>query len=85
MIPFFISFLTCRSIFFRSRYNLSLWILALRQQLSVLKRKQHSNFSAICRFPIRESRGISYLATDSPPPVMLSSLLEIRYQHPIYY
>jgi putative transposase len=39
MIPFFISFLTCLGAFFRSRYNLSLEILALRQQLGVLKRK----------------------------------------------
>jgi transposase InsO family protein len=40
MTAFFISFLTCFSAFFRSRYNLSLEILALRQQLGVLKRKQ---------------------------------------------
>jgi hypothetical protein len=40
MIPFFIGFLTCLSAFFRSRHNLSLEILALRQQLGVLKRKQ---------------------------------------------
>ena len=40
MIPFFISFLTCLSAFFRSRYNLGLEILALRQQLGILKRKQ---------------------------------------------
>jgi hypothetical protein len=39
MIPFFIGFLTCLSAFFRSRCNLSLEILALRQQLGVLKRK----------------------------------------------
>ena len=31
--------MTCLSAFFRSRYNLSLEILALRQQLSVLERK----------------------------------------------
>ena len=40
MIPFFISFLTCLGAFFRSRYNLGLEILALRQQLGVLKRKR---------------------------------------------
>ena len=40
MIPFFIGFLTCLGAFFRSRYSLSLEILALRQQLGVLKRKQ---------------------------------------------
>ena len=40
MPPFVISLLTCFSAFFRSRYNLSLEILALRQQLGVLKRKQ---------------------------------------------
>ena len=40
MIPFFIGFLTCLSAFFRSRYNLGLEILALRQQFGVLKRKQ---------------------------------------------
>ncbi len=40
MIPFCISFLACLSTFFRSRYNLSLEILALRQQLGVLQRKQ---------------------------------------------
>jgi len=39
MIPFFIGLLTCLSAFFRSRYDLSLEILALRQQLAVLKRK----------------------------------------------
>ena len=33
-------FLACFSAFLRSRYNLSLEILALRQQLGVLKRKQ---------------------------------------------
>src|SRR5215510_2456931 len=32
--------LTCLSAFFRSRYNLALEILALRQQLGVLKRKR---------------------------------------------
>ena len=41
MIPFFISPLTCLNAFFRSRYNLGLEILALRQQLGILKRKQH--------------------------------------------
>ena len=40
MVSFFISFLTCLSAFFRSRYNLGLEILALRQQLGILKRKQ---------------------------------------------
>jgi hypothetical protein len=39
MIPFFVSPLTCLSAFFRSRYNLGLEILALRQQLGILKRK----------------------------------------------
>src|SRR5919109_4899758 len=38
MIPLLI--LNCLSAFFRSRYNLALEILALRQQLGVLKRKQ---------------------------------------------
>ena len=38
MIPLFI--LTCLSAFSRSRYNLALEILALRQQLGVLKRKR---------------------------------------------
>src|SRR5262245_22596351 len=38
MIPLFI--LSCLSAFFRSRYNLALEILALRQQLGVLKRKR---------------------------------------------
>ena len=37
MIPFFISFLICLGAFFRSRCSLE--ILALRQQLGVLKRK----------------------------------------------
>jgi hypothetical protein len=40
MISLSISFLTCLSAFFRSRHNLGLEILALRQQLGVLKRKQ---------------------------------------------
>src|SRR4029434_2478144 len=40
MIPFFISFLTCLSAFFRLRYNLGLEILALRQQMGILKLKQ---------------------------------------------
>src|SRR2546425_1928776 len=39
MIPFFIGFLTCLSAFFRTRCNLGLEILALRQQLGILKRK----------------------------------------------
>ena len=39
MVPFLASFFTCLSVFFRSRYNLSLEILALRQQLGVLNRK----------------------------------------------
>jgi hypothetical protein len=39
MIPSFGGFLTCLSAFFRSRCNLGLEILALRQQLGVLKRK----------------------------------------------
>jgi putative transposase len=38
MIPLFI--LSCLSAFFRSRYNLALEILALRQQLGVLKRRR---------------------------------------------
>ncbi len=40
MIPFFLGILAGLSAFFRSRYNLGLEILALRQQLGVLKRKQ---------------------------------------------
>ena len=39
MISFFQGFLAFFSAFFRSRYNLSLEIIALRQQLGVLKRK----------------------------------------------
>jgi hypothetical protein len=39
MIDFFLGFITCFGAFFRSRYNLGLEILALRQQLGVLKRK----------------------------------------------
>jgi hypothetical protein len=39
MIAFLIGLLTCLGAFFRSRYNLGLEILALRQQLGVLKRK----------------------------------------------
>jgi transposase InsO family protein len=39
MIPFFIGLLTCFSAFFRCRYNLGLEILALHQQLGILKRK----------------------------------------------
>jgi putative transposase len=39
MISFLIGLLTCLGAFFRSRYNLGLEILALRQQLGVLKRK----------------------------------------------
>ena len=39
MLPFFLGFFFCLSAFFRSRYSLGLEILALRQQLSVLKRK----------------------------------------------
>ena len=42
MIPFFIGPLTCLSASFRSRYNLGLEILALRQQLGILKRKDKS-------------------------------------------
>jgi hypothetical protein len=39
MIPFLIGLLTCFGAFFRSRYNLALEILALREELGVLKRK----------------------------------------------
>ena len=39
MISFFVDFLACLSASVRSRYNLGLEILALRQQLGVLKRK----------------------------------------------
>ena len=39
MIPFFVGLLTCLAAFFRSPYNLGFEILALRQQLGVLKRK----------------------------------------------
>jgi hypothetical protein len=39
MIALLIGLLACLSSFFRSRYNLGLEILALRQQLGVLKRK----------------------------------------------
>ena len=40
MIKLLLGILTCLSAFFRSRYNLSLEIIALRQQLGVLHRKQ---------------------------------------------
>ena len=39
MFPFFIGRVSCLGVFFGSRYNLGLEILALRQQLGVLKRK----------------------------------------------
>jgi putative transposase len=39
MIPFFVGLLACFGAFFRSRYSLGLEVLALRQQLAVLKRK----------------------------------------------
>jgi putative transposase len=39
MIPFFIGLLTFLNVFFSSRYSLGLEIVALRQQLGVLKRK----------------------------------------------
>ncbi len=39
MIALFLGFLSCLSTFFRSRYSLGVEILALRQQLGVLKRK----------------------------------------------
>ena len=39
MSPFLFGLFTWLSTFFRSRYNLSLEIIALRQQLGVLKRK----------------------------------------------
>ena len=42
MIPFFISFVTCLSAFFRSRYNLALEILALRQQFSWMYSSENS-------------------------------------------
>jgi hypothetical protein len=40
MTPFSVSFIVCLSAFFRSRSNLSLEVLGLREQLGVLKRKQ---------------------------------------------
>jgi hypothetical protein len=39
MIPFCLGFLIFLGMFFRSHYNLSFEILALRQQLGVLKQK----------------------------------------------
>jgi hypothetical protein len=39
MVHFFIGMVSCLGVFFRSRYNLGLKILALRQQLDVLKQK----------------------------------------------
>ena len=39
MFPFFVGMVSCLGVFFRFRYNLGLEILALRQQLGVLKRK----------------------------------------------
>ena len=39
MIPFFLGLLTCLTAFLRSRCSLSLEIIALRQQLGILKRK----------------------------------------------
>ena len=39
MIPLFVGFFSFLNTFFRSRYSLGLEILALRQQLGVLKRK----------------------------------------------
>jgi len=42
MIPFFTTFFSCLSAFFRSRYSLSLAILALRHQLTVPKRSQRT-------------------------------------------
>jgi hypothetical protein len=39
MLPFFLGFPTCLTAFFRSLYNLSFEILALRQQLGIRKRK----------------------------------------------
>jgi hypothetical protein len=39
MISFFVDFLACLRTLVRSRYNLGLEILALRQQLGILKRK----------------------------------------------
>jgi putative transposase len=38
MITFLLGFLTCLSALFRYRYNLSIEIIALRQQLGILKR-----------------------------------------------
>jgi hypothetical protein len=40
MIAFFVGLLACLSAFLRSRDSLGFEILALRQQLGVLKRKQ---------------------------------------------
>jgi hypothetical protein len=40
MIRLFVGLLTLLNTFFRSRYSLGLEILALRQQLGVLKRKR---------------------------------------------
>ena len=37
MIPLFIGMVSCLAVFFRSRYNLGLEILALRQQLGIPK------------------------------------------------
>jgi hypothetical protein len=42
MIPFLIGLLTCLGAFFRSRYDLGLEILALRQQLGLHTKKSVS-------------------------------------------
>jgi hypothetical protein len=39
MIPFSLGFLTCLTAFFRSRCSLSLEVIVLRHQLSILKQK----------------------------------------------
>jgi hypothetical protein len=59
MIPLFM--LTCLSAFFRSRYNLALEILAIRQQMGVLKRKPAS--------PSAANPGSNIL--DSAPPSLV--------------
>jgi len=52
MIPFFIGFLTYLSSFFRSRYSLSLEILALRPQLGVLT---ESRINTVTTYSKREA------------------------------
>ena len=62
MLEIILSFLTAIRVFFRSRSDTALEVLALRQQVAVLKRKR----------PRPKLNSLDRLLLDDSPPVLVS-------------